>query len=78
MILKGIDVKNIRLSKGLNQTEFGQTLGVSLRTVQSWESKEEDLSKKIQLLINNKYAEITHQRLIKKEITNEKENKVPY
>lgn len=59
LILKGIDVKNIRLSNGLNQTDFGKSLGVSLRTVQSWESKEKDLSKKIELLVKNKYADNT-------------------
>lgn len=77
MILKGLDVKNVRLSNGLNQTEFGKSLGVSLRTVQIWESKEDDVSKKIELQIMSKYAENV-QNLPKKEFTNEKEKKVPY
>lgn len=57
--MKGLQIKNIRLSKGLNQTDFGESLGVSLRTVQNWESSEKDVSKKIELLISERYANNT-------------------
>lgn len=35
----GEKVQTLRKRKGLNQTEFGQLVGVSLRTVRGWENE---------------------------------------
>ena len=35
----GEKVQSLRKRKGLNQTEFGQLVGVSLRTVRGWENE---------------------------------------
>lgn len=44
MSLTGEDVKRIRKSLGLNQTDFGARLNVSLRTVQNWESSDKEIN----------------------------------
>lgn len=80
--MKGLNIKKIRTNKGLSQSDFAQSLGVSLRTVQNWEAKEDNISKKIELLIKTKYAENTQKKNVTnldfKPTANEKEKKVPY
>jgi transcriptional regulator with XRE-family HTH domain len=53
---RGLEVKKLRKKLKLTQKEFGELFGVSLRTVQNWESSKE-LSDKNWLLIKSKYAE---------------------
>ena len=55
--LKGEDVKEIRNDLGLSQTEFSVEFGVSLRTVQNWESSD-DINFKKSKFIRNKYEEL--------------------
>lgn len=48
----GEKVKNLRKTKGMNQTQLGQAVGVSLRTVRGWEvegryPKQHDLYQKL-------------------------------
>ena len=48
----GEKVKNLRKTRGMNQTQLGQEVGVSLRTVRGWEvegryPKQHDLYQKL-------------------------------
>ena len=36
--MNGLDIKKIRTDLGLTQVEFAKRLGISMRTVQNWES----------------------------------------
>lgn len=49
-----LEIKKIRKSLKLNQTEFGKMLGVSMRTVQSWESGERNMQENTQFLLKSK------------------------
>lgn len=45
------EVKQIRLKNNLTQTQFGEKLGVTLRTVQKWESGQHPVSETVVKLI---------------------------
>lgn len=49
-------VRELRKSLGLNQTDFGKAVGVSLSAVQKWESGENVLSDAVILLICQKFS----------------------
>lgn len=49
-------IKAIRKAAGLNQTEFGKRVGVSLSAVQKWESGENVLSDAVILLVCREYG----------------------
>ena len=49
-------IKAIRKAAGLNQTEFGKRVGVSLSAVQKWESGENVLSDAVVLLVCKEYG----------------------
>lgn len=50
--MNSLEIKNIRKQLRLNQTKFGQMLGVSMRAVQSWESGERNMPESTALLLN--------------------------
>ena len=49
-------LKQIRISSGLNQADFGKRLGVSGATVSRWESGEREISDSAILLICEKFG----------------------
>ena len=49
-------IKAVRKAAGLNQTEFGKRVGVSLSAVQKWESGENVLSDAVILLVCREYG----------------------
>lgn len=49
-------IKAVRKAAGLNQTEFGKRVGVSLSAVQKWESGENVLSDAVVLLVCREYG----------------------
>ena len=53
MAKKKIDIQKIRLEKNLSRKEVADRLGVSIRTVESWEYGTRDPSKQIIMLIDN-------------------------
>ncbi len=54
MKYSGLDIREIRKSMNLTQTEFGKMLGVGLRSVQNWESEDRNLSDTARLLLESK------------------------
>jgi transcriptional regulator with XRE-family HTH domain len=65
LVLKGLDLKNLREKKGLTQEQLGIKLGKSMRTVITWE-KSNALSKsqinQINAVFDNKSEEISQQK----------------
>lgn len=51
--MEATKIKEIRKSLKLNQSDFGELLGVSMRTVQSWESGERNMSEPTQIALNS-------------------------
>ncbi|MEL4307402.1 S24 family peptidase [Joostella sp. CR20] len=51
--MNAIEIKNNRKKLGLNQTEFGELLGVSLRAVQYWEKSEREMPEATQKLLQS-------------------------
>lgn len=49
-------IKDIRKAAGLNQTEFGKRVGVSLSAVQKWESGENIVSDSVILLLCREFG----------------------
>lgn len=52
--MNSVEIKEIRKSLGLNQTEFGKIFGVTLRTVQNWESGNRNMSESAYKLLMTK------------------------
>ena len=52
-----LEIKNIRKELGLNQTEFGEMLGVGIRTVQLWEKGKREISGKAKRLLKTSLNE---------------------
>lgn len=48
--MKGLNIKEIRLKLGMNQTEFAKELGVTKNTVSNWEKKDKINSKTIKII----------------------------
>ncbi len=51
------EIRAIRKSLGMSQTEFGEALGVAMRTVQNWESSEKPLNHIKSKQVRNLYAQ---------------------
>lgn len=49
-------IKALRKSLGLNQTKFGQELGVSMSSVTKWETGENDVSESVIRLICKRFS----------------------
>lgn len=49
-------IKELRKAAGLNQTDFGKRVGVSLSAVQKWESGENVVSDSVVLLLCREFA----------------------
>ncbi len=48
------EIKKIRKDLGLNQTEFGEMLGVGLRSVQNWENGSRNMSESAEILLKER------------------------
>jgi transcriptional regulator with XRE-family HTH domain len=51
--MRGLELKEIRKKLKKTQTEFGKMLGVSMRSVQNWESESRKIPLNIEILVNN-------------------------
>ena len=49
--MNALDIKKIRKSMGMSQTDFGQILGVGIRSIQLWESGSRDISESAKKLL---------------------------
>jgi len=49
--MNALDIKKIRKSMGMSQTDFGQMLGVGIRSIQLWESGSRDISESAKKLL---------------------------
>lgn len=61
--MDGEELKQIRKKSGLNQTDFAEKLGLSIRTIQNWEGGHNVIPKSKALLIQNVFTdkEIMHE-----------------
>lgn len=50
--MSNLELKEIRKKLKLSQEKFGEKVGVSLRTVQNWESGVNEVPKMLEILIN--------------------------
>ncbi len=49
--MNNLDIKEIRKKLNLSQKDFGKMLGVSLRSVQNWESGDRNISETAKILL---------------------------
>lgn len=49
-----MDIKELRLSTGMTQTEFGEYLNIPMRTIQNWEGRQRNCPKYVIELIEYK------------------------
>ena len=49
-----MDIKELRLSTGMTQTEFGEYLNIPMRTIQNWEGGQRNCPEYVIELINYK------------------------
>ncbi|HHC78493.1 MAG TPA: helix-turn-helix domain-containing protein [Flavobacteriia bacterium] len=54
MKINKLEIRKIRESMKMTQTEFGKMLGVGLRSVQNWESGDRKISDTAKLLLESK------------------------
>ncbi len=51
--MKGVEIKKIRKKLNKTQSEFGEMLGVSMRTIQNWESEKRKIPKNIEIILKS-------------------------